>query len=267
MSKNQSYEELLASFKRSNKKRKQKLAEKNGYSTIEDYKAHLESKALGKIIVKGKAKVPINKTIIPTIHIVDILDCSTSMAGRKIENALKAINEGISKLKSEKEFNYIYTLCTFSSAGIINFPVSNSIVSVVGRVSANPSGLTALYDAIGVTINKVKLNKEKPEDKVLINIYTDGEENASIKYSEDDIRALVSFSEEAGFTITFIGTENDTKNIIRKLKIKAGNTLSYDGSAKGLEESMNKNLVARASYSKAVADGLDVKDGYFKDLK
>lgn len=41
------FQELLASFKRSNKDRKLKLAQKAGYTTVEDYKKYLESQISG----------------------------------------------------------------------------------------------------------------------------------------------------------------------------------------------------------------------------
>jgi hypothetical protein len=44
----------------------------------------------------------------------------------------------------------------------------------------------------------------------------------------------VKILENKGFTITFVGTDRDVKNIIRNVKIDESNTLAYNGTGEGL---------------------------------
>lgn len=263
----QLFKDLLASFKRSNKDRKLVLAKKAGYNTVNDYKSYLESMINGtntEIKSKPTKKVTTKTTGIPTIHIVDIIDCSGSMGGSKINNANKGINDGVKELKKSDVANYIYTICDFSSTSDINFKIINQPIKDVPPVKFYDRGITALYDAIGETLTRVKKNVPKGE-KVLVNIYTDGGENGSIKYSSEKVSSLIKELKE-DYTVTFIGTSNDVANVSRALSIDKSNTLVYDGSASGLASSMTTNSVARTTYSKNVASGKDVSTGFYKNV-
>lgn len=255
--------------KKSNKERKLKLAIKAGFETIEAYLDYLDKQVLsgGKSNTSTKkakvgTKVPKVK---PTIHVVDIIDCSGSMRGEKIRSAVSGINNGVENLRKDTKANYKYTLCDFSNNRDINFKYSNSDLINVESINFEDRNLTALYDAIGITLNKVNHFKDS-KDKVLVNIYTDGGENDSISYTEVSVNHLINELKSEGFTVTFIGTEIDTMNVINKLGIDESNTLSYDGSAQGLKMSMEKTITARALYFAGVADGVDVSEGFYKNI-
>lgn len=265
-----SFQDLLASFKRSNKERKLKLANKAGFPTIEKYKEYLENRVVAEttvIPVKKGVKTPrVKKTTDkPTIHIVDIIDCSTSMSGEKIVNANKGINNGIVKLKESKEqVNYTYTICDFGSRNDIKFKHIGSSLLTVNEFSFPCRGCTALYDAIKYTFDNLKSFVNK-NDKVLINIYTDGDDNESYT-RPSDIAKLIKEHKDT-YTVTFIGTEKDVKYVINNMNIDKSNTLSYDGSGKGLAATLDATSIARSSYSKSVASGQDVSKGFYKNIK
>lgn len=262
----------LIKFKKMNKEARLKKALKLGYNNSEEYIAFLEGdnskgpqvKPTLKENAKKKASTTKPKGK-PTIHIVDIVDCSTSMSGTKIHNAVKAVNEGVVRLKEDTIANYKYTLCTFSYYNSVNILPLAVPVSEITRITFAASGSTALYDAIGKTLQKIGTIKGKDE-KVLVNIYTDGGENDSRNFTGPKVAELIEKYKEEGFTVTFIGTPQDTKNVISRLKIDKSNTLSYDGTAQGLEKSMNMTLVSRGVYAESVAAGEDVSRGFYKKL-
>lgn len=257
----QLYENLLKSLKSANKDRKLKLANSNGYETVEEYKTFLESNIITTVEFEEEV-IEKEITIIPTIHIVDIIDCSGSMRGDKINNAVKGINDGITKLREEEGVNYTYTICDFSEWRDINFKYVQEPLSNISNIKFNSRGTTALYDAIGKSLTKLKA----VTDKVLVNIYTDGEENDSKEFKFDNISALIE-ELKSNFTVTFIGTDRDVKFMIKKMKLDETNTLKYDGSAKGLAETMTMNSVARSAYTSSVIKGEDVSTGFYKNIK
>ncbi len=268
MNKNKTNAELLASFKKMNKIAKEKHLVKAGFTSAALYIAFLEKNA-----IKPKSNT-VKKTVASdvVIHIVDILDKSGSMnntdsrfSPSKITTALSAINEGIEDLRAEKKITYTYSLCLFSTDTNINIIYNKANLSTVGPIQTMALGGTALYDAIGETINTVSKNIA-PQDKVLVNIYTDGEENSSRRYSKASISKLIEASKEKGFTVTFIGTEIDTKNVVKDLNIHESNTLAYNGSSAGLKTSMNVHKQARAMYSSAAVKGEDVSQGFYKNI-
>ena len=67
-------------------------------------------------------------------------------------------------------------------------------------------------------------------------------------------------------TVTFIGTDFDVENVISRLGIDKSNTLSYDGTAKGLEASFDATIASRVEYSTNVVQGKDVSRGFYKNI-
>ena len=262
-------QEILSSLMKSNKERRTKLAIKAGYKTSEDYITYLKKMIATPVVVttkkaSKKKESKVKEVVKPTIHIIDIIDCSGSMAGNKITNAIKGINNGILELKKDTSINYTYTICDFSYSHDINFMYVRKPLSSVTNITFRDRGQTALYDAIGKTLKDANDNIPSTE-KVLVNIYTDGGENGSKKFTDKNISTLIEALKK-NFTVTFIGTDYDVKSVIQRLNIDKSNTLAYDGSAKGLAETMTMNDIARSSYSASVKEGKDVSKGFYKNI-
>jgi hypothetical protein len=89
----------------------------------------------------------------------------------------------------------ILTLVTFSCAGRGTAPYTQfdrlPIKSVPKLTQDDylPSGMTPLYDAIGVTVGR--LGESPVGDKVIVVIMTDGEENSSREWSHAQVKALI----------------------------------------------------------------------------
>lgn len=242
----------LQQFKKNNKQRREVIAKGAGFK---DAKAYIAFLGNGGIILNTKSK--------PTIHIVDILDASTSMFGDKISGANEAINDGIRELKKAKGINYTYTLIDFSSD--IKTVYFMSTIDSVGKIAIDVRGMTALYQAVGETLERIS-NSRKTGDKVLVKIYTDGAENASNGFYRDsrNLNTLIKDVESKDFTVTFIGTDFDVQNMVRNLGVTASNTLSYDGTARGLKMSMDFANISTTIYASKVSKGEDVSKDFFK---
>jgi hypothetical protein len=215
---------------------------------------------------KSTAKVETKKvpTSIPTVHIVDILDASGSMSGGKFMAAIKGINMGIKQMKEDTNpIHYTYTLCDFSDD--IIFRNIKSPIKIVESIKGETRGSTALFDAIGMSIDKISSGIGKG-DKVLVNVYTDGQENSSRHYKGAQIAASIKMLSEVGWTFTFIGTDVDVKYAQSILHFHESNTLVHDNTAKGMEKSFVANNVARSTYSSKLSKGEDVSTDYFKDI-
>ena len=131
--------------------------------------------------------------------------------------------------------------------------------------SRNMNGMTALYQTIGTTIDTLLNNKQK-EDKVVLKIFTDGEENASqgLYKNHSTLKELITKVEkEDNFTVTFVGTEGDIKNIVQNININITNTLSHDNTADSVEHAFTTTCLSTGSYRKAVSEGEDVSKGFY----
>jgi hypothetical protein len=254
--------EMLKSLRQYNKTAREVKAKKEGFTSSTTMIAYLEgciNSGQGNAVYGAPAtgtapksspkkekqvKAVIGKTR-PTIHVIDILDSSGSMSGGKHQNALKGINLGVAQLRQDvAEVDYTYTLCDFSDD--IRLVWVTAALDSVGNFTSRTRNATALYDAIGDTVNAVR-NTVRAGDKVLVNVYTDGQENTSKRFKANQIASIIDELSQVGWTFTFIGTAGDVAYAQRNLKFDASNTLVHDNTGAGMEKAFTTNSVSRAS--------------------
>lgn len=111
-----------------------------------------------------------------------------------------------------------------------------------------PRGMTALVDAVGMTLNEADKDwvTEKPDQAIMV-IVTDGQENASKEFNKEKVKAMVQAREKSDkWAFIFLG---DAKSIdsfgeASALGINLRNTASYQPTAKG-----TRSMYAAASAS------------------
>lgn len=270
--------EMLKAIKQYNKTAREGKAIKEGFKNatemiklldllVNSGKGSLPFKAASVAVPQEKKKpvVKVKVGVKPTIHVIDVLDSSGSMSGGKIAAAIKGVNHGIETIKNDKaDVNYTYTLCDFSDDLIFRYTLS--ALKDVNNFRGGTRGSTALYDAIGRSVELVQPSV-KDTDKVLVNIYTDGEENASRRFRANDIASLIEELSKVGWTFTFIGTQRDVDFAQKNLKFDMSNTLVHDNTSRGMASAFTTNSVSRAAYSSKVSAGEDVSKGFYKDIE
>lgn len=108
-----------------------------------------------------------------------------------------------------------------------------------------PRGMTALYDAIGRTINSVgqrlaDLDENERPDKIVFVILTDGFENASQEFSAAKINKMIKHqSEKYSWEFLFIGANQDAVLSAKAIGISANAALTYAANAEGTEEAFS----------------------------
>jgi uncharacterized protein YegL len=246
MAKLKTKDELLKDLSKANKTRKEILANRAGFSTVEDYKKHLQG-----------FSEPKSEAVKPKIHIVNILDVSSSMSGGKFEKAFSGIVNEVKEFQTDTNTDYTATFVSFSYEDQIKRHYFNTPISQVKTPILHAEGMTALNRAVGETLEGLLLLDNK-DVKTIVSIFTDGGENASrgSKYaSKDSVAEVIKEAEKAGITITFIGTEYDTKTVIQDFGIKFSNTLVHDNTADSIAKSFKTKLGATIAYSANVSRG------------
>lgn len=120
--------------------------------------------------------------------VVIVLDESGSMSPVQMD-IIRSINNLLKEQKEIKDRPAVFTLVKFSGNNNIKAIMQNVPLSEVQLLSSadyRPDGGTALYDAIGETINAFE-----DESNVLMVIVTDGQENESVRYNKDEITRKV----------------------------------------------------------------------------
>ena len=211
-------------------------------------------------MVKNKTK----KLQDNSTQIVCILDRSGSMR-KIIDDAIGGFNSFLDKQKKLDE-PATMTVALFDDKYDLLY--DNIKINKVEEMTVNvwsPRGLTALYDAIGRTINTVKDNhkklskKEKPS-KVLVVIVTDGLENDSKEYSQNEINKLIKEMEKKDWNFLYLAANQSAFSEGTSIGISGGNTLNYKNTSKGNKVMFDTLASATTKYRSMAKSSVDYAD-------
>jgi len=256
----QVFENLLEQYKRANQGAKQKLAEKNGFGTKEEYLKYLEIQVKGEV-PKRKSKAFPKK--LPIVYNVDILDASGSMSGGKYNNSCVGVKKGFVDLAENKEVKFNFTLVEFVERGRINEPFTAVEKVPEFKFAGSVGNNTPLYRTVFDTITRMR--KLAKGEKVLVKVYTDGGNNTEYEYTAKCAR-LIKEVEKEGFTVTFVATEQDIVKITKDLSLDESNTLKVKNDARGFEMAFTSSLGSTQLYASKVSRGEDVSKGFYKKI-
>ncbi|RAR75760.1 vWA domain-containing protein [Flavobacterium aciduliphilum] len=166
-----------------------------------------------------------------------VLDSSGSM-NDCVEATIKGFNNQLETIKSlqkelpKQEFRISLTL--FNNH--INHVLSNVSVSNFEPLSRSkyvPCGSTSLLDAIGQSINQIRINCETEivsnKMNVVMIILTDGMENSSCEFNFNQIAKTITELETSGnWVFTFLGADIDAFQMSEMLNIRSENVVSFD---------------------------------------
>ncbi len=165
-----------------------------------------------------------------------ILDESGSMHSIKKE-AIDSVNETIQTIRSaqkkHEEQEHFVSLVTFNDdvkTACECVPVEE--VKELTDETYQPNCCTALYDAMGVSLNALR-KKVAEDDKVLVTVVTDGYENASKEYSGQAIKALVDELKARGWVFAYIGANQDVEAVAATISIT--NVLNFETTSDGTQ--------------------------------
>jgi hypothetical protein len=134
---------------------------------------------------------------------------------------------------------------------------------LLNKENYRPGGSTALYDAIGQTINHEidKLGnlpvEERPE-KILCVILTDGYENDSKKFNKEQIKKLIGeMKEDFKWEFIFLAANEDASLTAETMGISRGNSYAFVNSAEGLKDAYKGVSFATTSYRHSKSVKLD----------
>lgn len=107
--------------------------------------------------------------------------------------------------------------------------------SIAGRFE--PRGMTPLYDATGLLLDRAECRmrhqKSDPADQLVV-ILTDGMENASRDWSQQQLFERIAELRRAGWTFVFLGANQDSYEAGAGLAVAAGNVSNFRPDAPGL---------------------------------
>ena len=178
-----------------------------------------------------------------------ILDESGSMWSIK-QAAINSVNETIQTIReAEKEHedqeHYVMFVSFNSKMKTICECVSACEVKEITENDYNPNCSTALYDAMGLSLNALR-PKVAESDRVLVTVVTDGEENSSKEFTGKAIKALVDELKGKGWIFAYIGTNQDVEKVAATISIT--NTMKFEATPMGTMHMAKRSNDSRKNF-------------------
>ena len=155
------------------------------------------------------------------LDVVFILDKSGSMGGSE-KHTISSYNEYLEKNKNNS-FKTNITTCLFSDQ--FSYLYKSTDIKNTKKLTEREyyvGGCTALYDAVGSTINYID---SIDTDKVMFVIITDGYENASREFNNKKVKKMIK--NHNNWEFIFIGADIDSYAVGNSIGIKKDRIASY----------------------------------------
>ena len=174
-------------------------------------------------------------------HIICILDRSGSMAGI-MSDSIGGFNTFLKQQKALPDEATITVALFDDKYELLYDSVDIKKAEELTNKVWYPRGTTALYDAIGKTINTDRaklrsLGKEAPA-KVLVCVVTDGLENASQEYKGDPgrerIKSLIKECENDDWNFIYLAANQNAFAVGSSFGISYANTHTYNATSAGV---------------------------------
>ena len=171
-------------------------------------------------------------------ELVFILDRSGSMAGLE-RDTIGGFNAMIEKQKKQDGVCYVSTVLFDDRSEVLHDRVKLDDIPKMTDRDYTVRGCTALIDAIGGAIHHIgNIHKyARPEDvpeHTMFVITTDGQENASRRYTSEQVKKMIARQQEKyGWEFLFIGANIDAVETAARYGIHKDRAVNYHADGKG----------------------------------
>ena len=173
-------------------------------------------------------------------EMVFILDRSGSMSGLE-SDTIGGFNSLLRKQREEEGRAFVTTVLFDTHTRRLHDRLPLEQVPALTEKDYVPGGCTALLDAVGETIRHIAhIHKyARPEDvpeKTVVVITTDGMENASRRYSREQVKRLIEHEQEKyGWEFIFLGANIDAAETAEGMGISRDRSANFMADDAGLE--------------------------------
>ncbi|MDO4847572.1 MAG: hypothetical protein Q3968_05530 [Clostridiaceae bacterium] len=164
-------------------------------------------------------------------ELIFILDRSGSMGGLE-SDTIGGFNALIEKQRKQDGECFVTTVLFDDCIETLHDRVNLSEIQKLTDKDYTVRGCTALIDAIGETVKHISdvhryIRKEDVPEHTMFVITTDGLENASHRYSSDEVKKMIEQKKELGWEFLFIGANIDAVETAKHFGIGEDRAVDY----------------------------------------
>ncbi|MEG0900247.1 MAG: hypothetical protein RSF40_11130 [Oscillospiraceae bacterium] len=190
------------------------------------------------------------------------------------KQAINGYNETVQTIKAAQKKHHetqkhFVTLVVFDSSEIkaVYDRVPCEKTEELNDKTYQPNACTPLYDAMGMALNKFRYSlDENADNKVLVTVITDGEENSSQEYSGEMIKKLVDELKAKGWVFAYIGANQDVEKVAATISIT--NVINFEATDQGTQVMFAKDNKSRMGWFDRVAkneSAESLQENFFKE--
>ncbi len=182
-------------------------------------------------------------------ELVFILDRSGSMSGLEADT-IGGFNSMIERQKETEGEALVSTVLFDDESRVVHDRVDIRRIEPMTRKDYYVGGCTALLDAVGGairhigTVHKYARPEDVPEHTIFV-ITTDGMENASHRYSPEEVKRMIERQKEKyGWEFMFLGANIDAVTAAARIGIDRSRAVNYRSDSEGTR--LNYRVVSEA---------------------
>lgn len=186
-------------------------------------------------------------------EIVFVIDMSGSMSELQ-KSTINGFNEFIEEQKLV-DGEASVTLVVFNSkVNVLYKSVDINDVENLDEKLYVPGGLTALYDAVGLSVDSTgaylkSLNEKDKPGHVMVVIITDGDENRSKEYTQSDVRERITHQTDVyNWQFIFLGANIDSTDVGKNIGIEGAFSRNYTANEESTSQLYKIMSIATANY-------------------
>ena len=190
-----------------------------------------------------------NRTSIEnTTEIACIIDMSGSMTPIR-NDAIGGFNTFLQDQQRLPDKANMTTVLFDDQYILLNDGVDVQKVKPLNSKTYVPRGSTALYDAIGRTINAIDARVSgKKDQKAIVAILTDGQENASREFHKAKIMDLIKDREKAGWMFIYLSASASAFADASAIGISSANTMPFSHDSRGTNKAYCSMSYSASNY-------------------
>lgn len=166
-------------------------------------------------------------------ELVFVVDKSGSMRSLQ-SDTIGSFNTLLEKQKNLPGDAYVTTVMFNNKSQTTHNRVRIHDVNPISNTDYQPSGCTALLDAVGQTISTISNCETSKDHKVMFVIITDGYENASREFDKDTVKQMIEDKTKLGWEFLFCGADIDAFGEAQKIGINKDNVIKFERNSESL---------------------------------